>query len=57
MLFYKTPFSCLGYSQLLIFVVVLEAIIQFVDCPDPVFLLPFLPSFALRIRGEEKEKT
>ena len=55
MLFYKTPFSCLGYSQLLIFVVVLEAIIQFVDCPDPVFLLPFLPIMCFENK-EEKRK-
>lgn len=49
----KTPFHCLGYSQLLIFGIVLWAIIQFVDCPDPVFLLPLLSIMCF----EEKEKT
>lgn len=51
----KTPFHCLGYSQLLIFGIVLGAIIQFVDCPDPVFLLPLLSVMCFENK-EEKRK-
>lgn len=58
MLFHETPFHCLGYSQLLILVVVLGDSVQFVDCPDPIFLLPFLSILCfLELRGEEKKKT
>lgn len=54
MLSYKTPFYCVGYSQLLIFGVVLGAVIQFVDCPDPVFLLPLL--FIMRFENKEEKR-
>lgn len=54
-LFYKTPFQYVGYSQLLIFGVVLGAVIQFVDCPDPVFLLPLLLC-ALRKKRKRERK-
>lgn len=54
-LFYKTPLHYVGYSQLLIFGVVLGAIIQFVDCPDRVFLLPLLLC-ALRLKRKRERK-
>lgn len=56
MLFHETPFHCFGYSQLLILVAVLGAAIQFVDCPDPTFLLPFLSIMCFENKEEKKRK-
>lgn len=53
---YKKPFYCVGYSQLLIFGGVIGAVIQFVDCPDPVSLLPLLSMYFENKEEKRKKK-